>query len=82
MRAPPLVDEIERFRDDYNHRIPLEVLDMKTPAQIFYCEKDFIPTDVEIVTPYKRDGELRMKFTGRDGKPARMAIPLHQQSTT
>ena len=77
-----LVDDIERFRDDYNHLLPLEVLDMKTPAQIFYCEKDFIPTDVEIVTPYEKDGELRMKFTNRDGKPARMAIPLNQQSTT
>jgi len=77
-----LVDDIERFRDDYNHLIPLEVLDMKTPSQIFHCEKDFIPTDVEIVTPYEKDGELRMKFTNRDGKPARMAIPLHQQSTT
>jgi hypothetical protein len=77
-----LVKDINGFRDDHNYRIPLEILDMKTPAQIYFCEKDFIPKDVEIVTPYEKNGELRMKFANREGKPARMAIALNQQSAT
>ena len=36
----------------------------------------FVPKDVEVVTPYEKDGELRMKFTNRDGKPARIAMAL------
>ena len=49
---------------------------MKTPAQVFYSEPDFVPRDVEVVAPYVKDGELRMKFTNRAGKPARLALPL------
>ena len=71
-----LVADITRHRDDHNHRWPLEILDMKTPAQVFYSEDDFVPRDVEVVTPYAKDGELRMKFTNRAGKAARLAMPL------
>lgn len=71
-----LVADVARHRDDHNHRWPLEVLDMKTPAQVFYSEPDFVPRDVEVVTPYAKDGELRMKFTNRAGKPARIAMAL------
>lgn len=71
-----LVTDISRFRDDHNHRWPLEILDHKTPAQVFYSEEEFIPKDVEIVRPYVKDGELRMKFTDRVGNQARMAMPL------
>ena len=49
---------------------------MKTPAQIFYSEPDFIPKDIEVITPYAKDGELRMKFTNRAGNPARLTLPL------
>lgn len=73
--------DIQRFRDDYNHLIPLEVLDNKTPAEIFYSDEGFVPKDVEIITPYKKDGEIRMKFTGRDGNHARMAIKIDEAST-
>jgi putative transposase len=66
---------IRSFRDDYNHRIPLESLGMKTPAEIFYSDPDFLPKDAEVVTPYMKDGELRMKFTDRNGDPARISIP-------
>lgn len=75
-----LVADIARFRDDHNYRIPLEILDMKTPSQVFFCEEGFVPKDVEVVTPYEKDGELRMKFTNRDGKPARMGLKIDQQS--
>ena len=71
-----LVADVARHRDDHNHRWPLEILDMKTPAQVFYSEPDFVPRDVEVVTPYAKDGELRMKFTNRAGKPARIAMAL------
>ena len=79
-----LVNDIARFRDDHNHRWSLEILDHKTPAQVFYSEEDFVPRDVELVTPYAKDGELRMKFTGRDGGKARISMPLitDQGSTT
>ena len=71
-----LVADVARHRDDHNHRWPLEILDMKTPAQVFYSEPDFVPKDVEVVTPYEKDGELRMKFTNRAGQPARIAMAL------
>ena len=71
-----LVADVARHRDDHNHRWPLEILDMKTPAQVFYSEPDFVPKDVEVVTPYEKHGELRMKFTNRAGKPARIAMTL------
>jgi predicted DNA-binding protein YlxM (UPF0122 family) len=76
-----LVVEIRLFRDEYNHDIPLEYLEMKTPAEIFYCG-NFFPKNVEIVSPYIKDNECRMKFTNRYGKPARMAIPLEKQTLT
>jgi transposase InsO family protein/predicted DNA-binding protein YlxM (UPF0122 family) len=75
-----LEQDIRNFRDDYNHLIPLEVLNMKTPAEIFYCQEGFVPKDVEVITPYIKDDELRMKFTNRNGQPARMAMKLIEQS--
>jgi len=76
-----LESQIRSFRDDFNHCWPLESLDNKTPAEIFYCQADFIPKDVEVITPYVKDGELRMKFTDRNGKPARVGIKLNEGST-
>jgi len=69
-----LVGEINNFTGDYNHHWPHEYLENKTPAEIFYSNPDFVPKDVEVVTPYEKDGELRMKFTGRDGQPSRMNL--------
>lgn len=69
-----LVSEIELARNDHNFLLPLEVLDGKTPASIFYSDEDFIPKDCEVITPYLKDGDLRMKFTNRAGGQARMAI--------
>jgi transposase-like protein len=33
-----------------------------------------IPKDCEVVRPYQKDNQLRMKFTDRHGNPARMVI--------
>jgi len=81
-----LVSEIDIARNDHNFTHRLEVLGMQTPATIFYGDGEFIPKDCEVVTPYLKDRELRMKFTGRDGEPKRIAIPMiesqDQQSMT
>jgi len=77
-----VVMEIEQFREDYNHTWPLESHDKKTPAELYYCANDYVPKGREIVTPYVKDNEIRLKFTNRFGGPARMAIPLNQSSTT
>ena len=71
-----VVLDIEQFREDYNHTWPLESLDKKTPAELYYCANDYVPKGREIVTPYVKDDEIRLKFTNRFGGPARMAKPL------
>lgn len=76
-----LVAQIKEFVDQYNYKMPMDSLDGKTPADIFLAgEETFTPANAEIVTPYEKDGELRMKFTNRDGNAARVAIPLIQKS--
>jgi hypothetical protein len=55
---------------------------MKTPAELYYCQTDSILTGREIVTPYVKDKELRMKFTNREGNPAKIAIPINVTPTT
>lgn len=77
-----VVLEAEKFREEYNHILPLESRDMKTPAELYYCQTDNIPEGKEVVTPYVKDNELRMKFTSRGGNPARITIPLNVASTT
>jgi len=75
-----LVSEIEIARNDHNFTHRLEVLGMQTPATIFYGDGEFIPKDCQVVTPYLKDRELRMKFTGRDGQPARIVIPMIERA--
>jgi len=77
-----VVLEMEQFREDYNHTLPLEPLDKKTPAELYYCANNYVPKGREIVTPYVEDNEIRLKFTNRFGGQARMAIPPHKTSTT
>lgn len=77
-----VVMDAEQFREDYNHTWPLESHGKKTPAELYYCGKDYVPDGREIVTPYVKDNEIRIKFTNRNGKPARMTIPLNQTSTS
>jgi putative transposase len=71
-----LVDELRRFQDEYNYQMPMDSLGGKTPSEIFFGDGSFVPTGAEVVTPYEKDGELRMKFTDRDGKPARISMPV------
>ncbi len=71
-----LVAQIQEFMDQYNYKMPMDSLDEKTPSEIFLSGDDsFTPAGAEIVTPYEKDDELRMKFTDRDGNPARISIP-------
>lgn len=75
-----LVEQIQEFKDQYNYKIPMDSLGGKTPSEIFLSGDDsFTPADAEVVTPYEKDGELRMKFTDRDGAPARVSMPIIPQ---
>lgn len=71
-----LVDDIRGFQDQYNYKMPMDSLEGKTPSEIFFGDGKFMPKGAEVVTPYERDGELRMKFTNRDGNPARIGVPV------
>jgi IS30 family transposase len=71
-----LVDEINRMTDDYNYEIPLEYLGWKTPAEIFLTDTQFFPDNAERVTPYQKEGQLRMEYTSRTHTPARTTIDL------
>lgn len=71
-----LVVEIQAFQEQYNYKMPLDTLGGKIPAEIFFGDGSFTPKEAEIITPYERDGELRMRFTNRDGNPARIGVPV------
>jgi transposase InsO family protein len=76
-----LVVQIQEFVDQYNYKMPMDSLGGKTPADIFLnTDETFTPDGAEIVTPYEKDGELRMKFTNREGHPARVAMPIIDKS--
>lgn len=80
-----LMHELETARDDLNYHLPLECLGNKTPAEVYLHGGEFTPMEgTQVVKPYVKDGELRMKFTGRSGRPARLPIPhiADQPSTT
>lgn len=76
-----LVEEINRFENEYNHEMCLEYLGNKTPSEIYFDNKAFVPQNCEIVTPYEKNGELRMKFTNRHGGCARISMPIIEQKT-
>ena len=62
-----LVVQIQAFVDQYNYEMPMDSLGGKTPSDIFLSGDETFMTDgAEVVTPYEKDGELRMKFTDRD----------------
>lgn len=75
-----LVAQIQEFVEQYNYKMSMDSLGGKTPADIFLNgEENFMPEGAEVVKPYEKDDELRMKFTDRDGNPARVAVPIIQQ---
>jgi len=69
-----LTREIDGFTNQYNHDMPLEYLRGKTPFEVYNNDKSFTPEGVEIITPYVKDNELRMKFTSRYGSHTRMDL--------
>jgi hypothetical protein len=71
-----LVDEIRSFEEQYNYKMPHDYLEGQTPANVYFDGGTFVPKNAEVVTPYQKDGELRMKFTDRDNNPARLALPI------
>ena len=71
-----LVEEIKKFQDEYNYTMKSDYLEGKTPADIFFGDGLFTPKNSEVVTPYEKDGELRMKFADRNGDQARIAVAI------
>ena len=71
-----LVADIHDFREDYNHSIPLEPLGMRTPGEVYYTGCEYDANGREVIEPYVKDDELRMKYKNRNGQPARLAIDL------
>lgn len=70
-----LTREIDIFTKQYNHDMPLEYLKGRTPFEVYNNDKSFTPENVEIIKPYIKDDELRMKFTSRYGSQSRMSMP-------
>ncbi len=72
-----LVIQIQEFTEQYNYNMPMDSLDGKTPSEVYLSmQDDFTPKGAEVVKPYEKDGELRMKFTNRNGDPARRSVPV------
>jgi len=65
---------LEKFQDYYNHQ-PHESLGYLTPAEVFRKGwHNNHPLNIELINPYIKDGELRMSFTKRDGRPGRLSF--------
>ena len=77
-----IVLELDQFREDYNYALPMESRGMQTPAAMYFCDRDYVSDEKEIVTPYVKDGQIRLKYTNRSGSPARMAFKDNSTSTT
>jgi predicted DNA-binding protein YlxM (UPF0122 family) len=71
-----LVHELTTFEEQHNYSMPSDYLEGKTPANVYFSDPNFIPKGAEIVTPYTKENELRMKFTDRDNNPARITMPI------
>ncbi|MBC8553295.1 MAG: DDE-type integrase/transposase/recombinase [Candidatus Brocadiales bacterium] len=71
-----LAEQINSFEDEYNYHIKKDYLEDRTPADVYYNDKNFIPQNADVVSPYEKDGELRMKFINRDNQPSRLSLPI------
>ena len=71
-----LVDEISSFENDYNFEMKSEYLEDRTPAEVIFNDKCFVPKDVEVVTPYEKEGNLKINFTNRMGSHGQLSKPL------
>lgn len=71
-----LLSQIMEFEHQYNYSMIFDGLNGNAPADIYFNDKNFIPQNAEVITPYEKDGDLRMKFTDRNNGPARLSMPL------
>jgi putative transposase len=71
-----LVQEINLFLEEYNYELPHEYLYGKTPSDVYFNDKSFVPKNTELIKPYEKNGEIRIKFTNRNGNQARISMPL------
>jgi hypothetical protein len=69
-----LVEEILNWEQQHNYDLHYDYLEGRTAFEVYAYDKDFEPKNVELVKPYEKDGEQRIKFINRDGNPARMTI--------
>lgn len=53
-----------------------DYLENRTPSDVYFNDKEFVPKneDIEVVTPYKKDGEIRIKFKTRYGDNGRLVV--------
>lgn len=68
---------LAQFQDYYNHQAHSSLGGL-TPAQVY--KKKCLgshPVTTEMVEPYIKDGELRLKFTRGNGRPGRLSLPLN-----
>ena len=59
--------------------MPHEYLEGKTPSEVFLTQEDFIPKNAEVIEPYQKDGQIRIKFTDRNGNMARLSFEIISQ---
>lgn len=71
-----LLEQVRSYEQEHNYSMPLDYLDGQTPANVYFDDGKFMPKSVEVITPYEKEGELRMKFQNRDGAPARISMAL------
>lgn len=62
-----LVEQVASFEDEYNYKMKNDYLEDRTPSDVYFNDKEFVPAnkDIEVVTPYEKEGEIRAKFTTR-----------------
>ena len=53
--------ELDQFREECNYTLPLESRGMQTPAAMYFFDRDYVSDGKEIVTPYVKDEEIRLK---------------------
>jgi transposase InsO family protein/transposase-like protein len=71
-----LVEEILVFEKEYNYEMKSEYLEDRTPADVFFYDKSFVPKNVEVVTPYSKDEKLKINFTNRTATHGQLSRPL------
>jgi len=71
-----LLDEVNKFTEQYNNDMKNDYLNGKTPFEVFNGAEITLSKNTELISPYKKDNELRFKFQNRNNLPARVSLPL------